>query len=496
MKVADSRKVEFGDFQTPVALARAVCAKLADMGFAPDLIIEPTCGVGAFVLAAAEQFPRAEIRGYEINPMYLDDLMGVVERSGIADRVRLEQRDFFDVDWQLERGTEPASVLLLGNPPWVTNAGQGAIGGRNLPKKSNFLRHSGFDAITGKANFDISESMLIGLMCSLASGGGDLAMLVKTVVARKAIAHAERMEFGVSHAATFGIDAKLHFDASVDACLLVMRFNGMHSASGIDYDVYPSLESGDASRRVGHRHGLTVGDLGRFERHSSLLGDSPQKWRSGVKHDASSVMEFDSSQGVLCNGLGESVDIEPDYLYPLMKGSDIGSNREWRGKYVLVTQRKPGDDTSIIETHAPRTWGYLAGHGHILDARSSTIYMKSPRFAIFGIGDYAFRPWRIAICGLYKKLNFRLIGPIEGKPVQFDDTVYYVSFDSREEAENALAHIQSVEATELYSSLIFWDEKRPIKSGVLNVVDWSRIRDSSQPCQGKPLQNQLFLRRA
>lgn len=88
--------------------------------------------------------------------------------------------------------------------------------------------------------------------------------------------------------------------------------------------------------------------------------------------------------------------------------------------------------------------------------------------------------WRIAICGLYKKLSFRLIEPIDGKPVQFDDTVYYVSFGSFDEANEAFEGIQSLPATELYSSLIFWDEKRPIKSSVLNTVDWSRVPASNK----------------
>lgn len=475
MNDARKRKVEFGDFQTPDALARVVCAHLAATGFSPEVVIEPTCGVGAFVLAAAQQFPRAEVRGYEINSAYLGELRQGVERIGVSSRVSLYHQDFFATEWLTELGAIPDSVIVLGNPPWVTNAGQGAIGGTNLPEKSNFLKHKGFDAITGKANFDISEWMLIDLMRSLGARGGDLAMLVKTAVARKVIAHAERMELGVSSAATFGIDAKRHFDASVDACLLVMRFTGGHSDAGIDYDVYASLESDEEPRRVGHRRGMTVGDLARFEQHADLVGNSPQKWRSGVKHDASSVMEFDCSGDALYNGLSEKVRIEPDYLYPLMKGSDIGSNRDWRGKFVLVTQRKPGDDTDVIRDRAPQTWKYLNDHGGVLDARGSSIYAKNPRFAIFGIGDYAFRPWRIAICGLYKKLNFRLIGPIDGKPVQFDDTVYYVSFDTREQAEEALASIESVDAKELYSSLIFWDEKRPIKSSVLNAVDWARI---------------------
>ncbi|KQH72870.1 SAM-dependent methyltransferase [Xylella fastidiosa] len=475
MNEAKKRKIEFGDFQTPSALARLVCERLSLLGFAPDVVIEPTCGVGAFVLTAAQQFPRAEVHGYEINPAYLDELRQSVEGLGVTRRVNLHQQDFFETDWLAELEAMPGNVLVLGNPPWVTNAGQGAIGGTNLPQKSNFLKHKGFDAITGKANFDISEWMLIDLMRTLGARGGDLAMLVKTTVARKIIAHAERMQLGVSYATIFGIDAKRHFDASVDACLLAMRFTGALSDAGIDYDVHLSLDGNGTTRRVGHRLGLTVGDLVRFEQHADLIGSSPQKWRSGVKHDASSVMEFDSSDGLLRNGLDEEVRIELEYLYPLMKGSDIGSNRDWRGKFVLVTQRKPEDETDAIRERAPRTWQYLDGHGDILDARGSAIYRKNPRFAIFGIGDYAFRPWRIAICGLYKKLNFRLVGPIEGKPVQFDDTVYYVSFDSRDEAQDALERICSIEATELYSSLIFWDEKRPIKSSVLNAVDWSRL---------------------
>lgn len=107
----------------------------------------------------------------------------------------------------------------------------------------------------------------------------------------------------------------------------------------------------------------------------------------------------------------------------------------------------------------------------------STIYAKNPRFSIFGVGDYAFRPWRIAICGLYKKLRFRLVGPMDSKPVMFDDTVYYVSFDCEEDARRALEKLTSASALSLLSSLVFWDEKRPIKTGILNVLDWNNVHD-------------------
>ena len=176
-------------------------------------------------------------------------------------------------------------------------------------------------------------------------------------------------------------------------------------------------------------------------------------------------MELTCTAEGLINGLGEAIDIEPDYLFPLLKGSDIGSDKPWRQKFVLVTQKFVGEKTDQIRENAKKTWNYLDAHASVLDARGSTIYKKTPRFSIFGVGDYAFRPWRIAICGLYKNLNFRLIGPINGKPVMFDDTVYYISFDTEHDAQEVLDLLKLEPSIKLLSSLIFWDENGQLKQG-------------------------------
>ena len=475
------RRIEFGDFQTPDGLALEVCRRLAALGIRPDAVVEPTCGIGAFVLAAAKVFTDTrEILGFEINDGYLETLRDRLASIPGSERVRLEQADFFAKDWHAELAQIPGRILVIGNFPWVTNAAQGAIGGTNLPEKSNFLGHNGFDAITGKANFDISEWMLLDVLRWLQGRDGDVAMLVKTAVARKILSHAEKQGASVREAFVIGIDARKEFGASVDASLLVIRLSGTAPASH-DYTVFDALTS-TRGRRVGHRMGLTVGDLELFETYRYLVGESPQKWRSGIKHDASAVMEFAVSDRGLENGLGEVVDIESDYLYPLLKGSDVGSGKDWRGKYTLVTQRRVGEPTEPIRETAPKTWAYLECHAAQLDGRGSTIYAKNPRFSIFGVGDYAFRPWRIAICGLYKKLRFRLVGPMDGKPVMFDDTVYYVSFDCEEDARRALEKLTSESALSLLSSLVFWDEKRPIKTGILNVLDWNNVHDEPHQC--------------
>jgi hypothetical protein len=468
------QRIEYGDFQTPDDLARAVCARLRAAGIRPDTIVEPTCGAGSFLVAAAETFPEASrIFGFEINPGHLEALHHRINEHPILARIELQQSDFFTADWKAHFDKMPDQILVIGNFPWVTNSEQSVIGGNNLPEKNNFMGHKGFDAISGKSNFDISEWMLLDTLRQLQGRIADIAMLVKTSVARKVLAYAQKRRDAIYDAFLANIDAKKHFAVAVDACLLVIRLNHTKESCG-DYTIYDSIEA-DTGKRVGHRKGMTIGDLDAFDRCSFLFGNSPQKWRSGVKHDASPVMELTRTPEGLKNGLGELVRIEDTYLYPLLKGSDVGSSKEWRSKFVLVTQHTVGEATETIQQRAPMTWAYLLAHADRLDARSSTIYEKNPRFSVFGVGDYAFRPWRIAICSLYKTLRFRLVPPINGRPVMFDDTVYYLSFENEADAVETLAHFQSDLATELLSSLIFWDEKRPIKTAILNTFDWSRL---------------------
>ncbi len=67
-------KWQFGDFQTPLILARKVVEVLKrNHGINPDIIIEPTCGKGAFVCASYEGFNNSNILGFEINPCYVDE---------------------------------------------------------------------------------------------------------------------------------------------------------------------------------------------------------------------------------------------------------------------------------------------------------------------------------------------------------------------------------------------------------------------------------------
>jgi hypothetical protein len=472
-------KVEYGDFQTPLELAERVCQQLIELGVNPDIIVEPTCGVGNFIEAASPAFRSTKkIIGLEVNQTYIQEIRK--KKKLIEDeRVEIRRADFFQFDWSSLLNDLDGNILVLGNFPWVTNSQQGSIYGRNLPNKNNFQNHNGLDAITGKSNFDISEWMLIQVVQWLQKRDAYLAMLCKTSVSRKLLTYLHSKNLNLAYCATYKIDAKKYFDATVEACLLFCKFD--LNSKNYFCNVFSSLSNSE-HYQIGYRNNILIRDVASFETLSQFYNlNSETKWRSGIKHDCSSIMEFRKIGDAFINGIGEVVELEETYLFPLIKGSDVAQSRtEATDKYVLVTQRFVGEPTGCIKSLAPRTWQYLESHASYLDNRKSKIYQNNPKFSIFGVGEYTFSSWKIAICGLYKKLEFRLIGTIADKPVVFDDTIYFLSFEDERVAYKTFMLLTSTSAISFYSSLIFWDEKRPIKSSILNSLNLTALAKSEE----------------
>lgn len=468
-------RIEFGDFQTPPELAGLVCQVVASRGIEPATIVEPTCGIGTFLLAGLERFSTVTaVFGLEAKATYLEQARQRLRRQQPALKADLCHGDFFRFDWPEALRTLPEPILVIGNPPWVTSAGLGGVDSKNLPEKSNFQNHRGLDAITGKGNFDIAEWMVIRLLELLRSRQAVVAMLVKTSVARKVLVHAWKGGLPMTGAAMLTFDAKQHFGVNADACLLVCDMRPGPSTSQC---VVSELSSPDRTLQViSYREGILIADTTAFERWRHLLqapsAAPPYRWRSGVKHDCASVMELKKEGPSYTNVLREPVDIEEDRLFPLIKGADLANARLVSpSRWFILTQSEVGQDTRHLAKSAPRTWQYLCAHGDSLDNRRSSIYRKQPRFAIFGIGPYTFAPWKVAICGLYKRLKFAVVGGYEGKPCLLDDTCYHLACRSREEAELLASFLNSETAGRFFSAYVFWDSKRPVTVELLGRLD-------------------------
>ncbi len=315
--------------------------------------------------------------------------------------------------------------------------------------------------MTGSSNFDIAEFIFLKLMVELQRERPTIALLVKTQVARNVLSFAAQFSLPYSHFAIRYIDAKRWFGASVDACLFTVKY-----AQTPEYicNVYPSIESLEPSSTIGILGGRLVVDVDRYKLISFADGHSPLEWRSGVKHDASAVMEITSQTR-------KQVALEEEYVFPLLKCTDIFRGRLEPARFMVLPQLRFGEDTAHLRHDAPELWAYLELHADVLDRRKSGIYRNQPRFAVFGLGKYTFAPYKIAISGLHKEVRFVLLNRFEGKPIVVDDASYTLSFYDGAEASLCFALLKSKPAASLLASLIFWDAKRPISKKLLQRVD-------------------------
>ena len=471
-----SKADEFGDFQTPDALAAQACRLLSGRGIRPASLLEPNCGVGNFLLAASDHFPMLTTGlGVDINGDHVLSVKQKLCSRPYADKMKVLQANFFDVDWNDILRDLPEPILVIGNPPWVTNSTLGALGSTNLPKKSNFQNLNGLEALTGKSNFDISEWMLIKLLELMAGRTATMAMLCKTAVARKVLVYAWKNNINLTDSEIHPIDAAASFGAAVDACLLVCSLSpGSHNQ---DCRVYRRLGNPELTATIGYHDGQLVADISAFQRWRHLGGgDELYKWRSGVKHDCSKVMELRKEGNRYRNGLDELIELEGNYLYPMLKSSEITKGRSNEPtRWMLITQKVVSGETSVIRVVAPKTWEYLERRGDFLDRRASSIYRNRPRFSIFGVGDYTFARWKVAISGFYKQLNFATIGPFAEKPVVLDDTSYFLACQSEQEARSVADLLNSQPAREFFAAFVFWDAKRPITIDILRRLDLSAL---------------------
>lgn len=463
-------KKEFGDYQTPLAFAQKVCAYLKDeRDLSPFIVIEPTCGVGNF-LESSLVFGAKKYYGIEINPDYCQTCKERFEGRNIT----VLKADFFRFPFH-SLYEENKSILIIGNPPWATNGMLSAAGSDNLPEKTNFKGVKGIEAMTGASNFDICEFMLLRLIREFQNTNTTIAMLCKTSVARNVFAEMARTKIHFSFCDLLKFDAKKVFGVSASACLLLI-----HLSENAPEETVCRVLSFDAPGlcpyTIIYRDGFMVSHAP--DEWKDYTGTCCFEWRQGIKHDCSPVMELTLKDGKLYNGAKEAVSIESQFVYPLVKSSMFKTpiiNKF--SKYVIVTQKKPRENTCYLAETAPQTWAYLNQYKERFDQRKSSIYAGAPDFSIFGIGDYSFEKYKVGISGFYKKPFFSLLYSPDGKPVMTDDTSYFIGFDDYELAYTAMLILNSAPVQQFLLGISFLDSKRPFTKKVLSQLDFSRITD-------------------
>lgn len=462
---------EYGDWQTSFEFACLVCRYLKRQGVNPQIIIEPTCGKGNFIKAAIATFDNLEeIYGVEIYKPYLDELKIYTDTLNNVS-VHLFNHDVFTYNFNdIKRKIQGKNVLILGNPPWVTNSELSKNNSENIPTKYNYRDARGIEAITGKGNFDIAESICNLLIENFTQREGDtyMALLVKNSVIKNIIEHQHPLGYRISGINQISFDAKKEFDVSVSASLFSCKIGDGKDDYCSCFDIYAEKQLNS----YGWVKENFVSDIEQYNKTSQIDGKSQFIWRSGIKHDCSKVMELTPKEDGLYNGLGEVVNIEDNSVYPFIKSSDIGNGFSGKvRKYLVLPHLNLTEPSTAMKQRLPIAYAYLERHGDLLDGRKSSIYKKKPRFAVFGLGDYSFKPYKVVISALYKSLRFSLLTPIDNKVVMLDDTCYMLGFDNLAYAKITYSILNSQLVQQFISTVSFADAKRVVSTELLMRID-------------------------
>lgn len=458
-----------GDFQTPEALASEVWRCLDATGV--DVFIEPTVGEGVFLATVPQAFAGVPWLAWDINPAYVERTAAVATARRLHATIAVE--DTFDLDRESLAATiRDRTVLAIGNPPWVTSASQASVERKNLPRKWNRFGLRGLDAVTGKANFDTAEAVLLAVIDALREAREiRLAFLIKRSVALK-MSRDLLGTGGVIRASFSRIDAKRSFGAAVEAGLFELVIQPGVSVGCTALRMRPSLGA-STNEVAGLVDGRFVPDIAAYQaaRGAEAAPGTGLIWRQGIKHDLARVLELRAtSDGHWENGSGEAVDVEPEVLCPLFKSSDLAVGRP-AGRCFPLYQFDLSGPVPDLRERWPKLARYLDSHSDRFDERGSSIYRGKPDFMLFGVGDYTRAPYKVAISGFYKKPSFRVLGSEgDGPPPLVDDTCYLLPFSRLDQAEAMAAHLNSAAVQTLLAALADRTAKRPYTKEVLGRI--------------------------
>jgi hypothetical protein len=152
------------------------------------------------------------------------------------------------------------------------------------------------------------------------------------------------------------------------------------------------------------------------------------------------------------------VAIEPDLLYPLLRGRDV---KRWKAEpsaYILMVQdpvKRRGIDENELKTKYPKTYLYLKRFEKILRERSAfkryftrkningRIVETGPFYSMFGVGDYTFAPYKVVWPNIASKISSAVVSLRDKKPIIPQHIITLIACESLEEAHYICALMNS-----------------------------------------------------
>ncbi|MFY9619660.1 MAG: N-6 DNA methylase [Pyrinomonadaceae bacterium] len=133
--------------------------------------------------------------------------------------------------------------------------------------------------------------------------------------------------------------------------------------------------------------------------------------------------------------------IEPDLVYPLLRGRDV---LRWRGEpsaHIILpnrTDKLAGIAESEMKLQYPKTFAYLKSFEPQLKKRSGfRQYFKptAPFYSIYNVGPYTLAPYKVVWREQSKEFQAANLGSVGGKPIVPDHKLMEVACYAEDEAD-------------------------------------------------------------
>lgn len=387
---------------------------------------------------------------------------------------------------------------IVGNPPWVNWESLPEDYRQDSKKlwiKHGLFPHSGMDTILGKGKKDISMLMTYEAMDSYLRDGGKLAFVITQSVFKTAGAGQGFRRFRLG-SGTFikpvhvdDLSSFQCFEGVTNRTAVVVLQKGQPVKYPVPYTFWQKTAVG---KTIGYDSNLE--EVEGMTRRIRMLAapvkaeDPTSSWLTARPKALAAIQkvlgpsDYTAHAGVYSGGANgvfwlkileqrpdgilivqnitegtkrdvpqvEPTEIEPDLVYPLLRGRDV---KRWQARpsaHILMVQdpkTRQGIDEEIMQVKYPHTWAYLKRFEPILRERKSQSVRRLMEigafYSMFAVGDYTFNPYKVVWTRVGVEITAGVLGPTDGKVSFPIETATMVGFNDEDEAYYFCAMLNS-----------------------------------------------------
>ena len=153
--------------------------------------------------------------------------------------------------------------------------------------------------------------------------------------------------------------------------------------------------------------------------------------------------------------------VEPDLVYPLLRGRDVSRWTAEPSAYIIVSQdpkTRMAYEESWMKVEIPLTYAYLKKFEKSLWERKSRsvrdLMEKSAFYAMYAVADYTFAPYKVVWREQASRFTVAVVGSEEDKVIVPDHKLMLVPFEDEREAHFVCGALASVIAQLVVKSYV------------------------------------------